>query len=152
KLANFISALQGAESSGTEVSFDNYQSTSTNGHVARPADNIEFTIDAISGIDVKPFSHCPQVNELVLDWKSQFKVKSVTRTYGRWEVHLEQIDPSNKASNAISVTGKKLKATTAPGTPKPKKAKSATAPTDYPDIKSSQVVQNILNGTKSYRL
>ncbi len=171
----FIGALQGAQASGSAWKDGGYMSTTTNASPpGKGTNNIEMRIKATHGLDAKPYSHCPQANEVILHKDSGFKVSSVKQdSFGKWVVEMEQELPSfiTPAKPAIAPTPKgvlgKLFGGVIPGTSTaavpPTPAQIAPAP-KYPpasppkpaknfvNINDSETVKNLLSGKNLHTL
>jgi hypothetical protein len=154
-LAALLSSLQASETAGTPVTFNGYHSCTTKS-TTNPnwPDNVIFDIDAIHGLDVKPYSHCPQAEEVILAHDAEFTVAGVTQDpySGKWHVKLTQLPPA-VAGKPPKVKPIKSKwsyllnsGTTTPATTTPH-----TTPTDFPsDWTTSKAVQDAITGAKSH--
>lgn len=90
----YVSKLQAAHDAGGEVELKGYQSTAT-GPDNKFKGNVQISIAAVHGLDLKPYSHSPDENELLLNTNSKFKVKSITVKGGVHHIELEQQLPEH---------------------------------------------------------
>lgn len=87
----FIDALKAGQAQDGAARLPGYTSTTT-----KPKGfegNIQLTIHATHGLDLKPYSELANEDELLLDHNSAFRVKKITDTADGWHVELEQIPP-----------------------------------------------------------
>lgn len=56
--------------------------------------NVKFTIHAVHGLDMKPYSVFPGENEVLLNHNSEYKVGRVEKHDGTWHIELFQVPPT----------------------------------------------------------
>lgn len=165
-LGKLLANAQAALITGKPMSFNQYLSTTTHGSLnSAHGSNVEIVVNAVKGLDVKPFSHCPHADEMILDSDSQYVVKSVKQVGGKWVMEMDQLRPSQhptKPTGSTSASGKytppsnyffnkiaKPKAAAVAGAVKPPKAPK---PHKFAGVQSSKAVADYLSGTKQYTL
>jgi hypothetical protein len=89
-LKKWIKDFQQAKDTSTSTVMDGYISTSTKQDNAF-AGNLVMKIKAKKGLDLKPYSHYPHENELLLNHQSAFKVLSIQKKGNQWHVEMEQL-------------------------------------------------------------
>jgi hypothetical protein len=108
-IANIEAAAKKAQAAGSVVTMPGFVSTSTDRMGAFDGP-VQFTIDAIHGIDTKPYSHFPAEDELLLNHNCQYRVKNVTRSGGTVHIELEQVSSGNQPKGTIALDGEKYSA------------------------------------------
>lgn len=89
-LQKFIGAVKEAQATGGTLSHPGYVSTSTTA-MPKFKGNVELRIQATRGLDLKPYTHYPHENEVLLDHGAQFRVAGVQKVGSRYRINLEQV-------------------------------------------------------------
>lgn len=96
QLKAFVDKFRDGQKGSEAVVLPGYQSTSTGGLVSSFTGNVEMEIEAKRGLDLKPVTHYPHENELLLDHNSFFEVSGVEEVpqpsgNPRWRIKLRQL-------------------------------------------------------------
>lgn len=90
----FVDTANQCLSEDKTFTMSGFISTTTNSKVGSEfSGEIEFEIEACHGLDMMPYSHYPDENELLLKHNSQFKVDLIERKGSKWVISLRQIVP-----------------------------------------------------------
>lgn len=113
-LEKFIGQIKGAGEAGEPVTLKGYTSTAKPGGLLYKMGlssgipgpfrgNVSLTINAVHGLDVKPYSQLTGEGEMLLPHGAQFRVRSMTKKKDGWHIELDQIAPSGKKRARVSV-------------------------------------------------
>jgi hypothetical protein len=145
--------LKSARGTGRAYVPGGYVSTNVGGVAQGFSGNVTLHIDAIHGLDVKPFSHHPHANEFLLDHGSGFRVDRVARTAAGLTVHLTQLPPGVAVAPRVPrvhrARGSVIAGTLPPGV-------TAVDPSAIPRVKPGKFDQKVpvherLMGTQAWR-
>lgn len=64
---------------------------------------VAIKINAVHGLDMNPHSQLPGEKEFLLNHDSQFKVKKVVKTKAGYEIHLDQVAPTQHAKDSTAL-------------------------------------------------
>jgi hypothetical protein len=158
-LASFLDDYRTGKAAGQAIRLGGYQSTMVGAPDPFFKGNVMFKIQANRGLDMKPHTHYPHTNELLLDHNSEFRVKGIRATKGGYTIELEQIDRGTLPLVGSGVATKAPKTVNPAAVPQPKTPKKFSVPArDYKGssladrIADSAVVQGLLVGTIKTRL
>jgi hypothetical protein len=85
-----MAAAEHAMENGLTIAMGGFVSTATRSSASFDGP-LKFQIDAIHGLDLKPYSHFPGERELLLNHGCQYRVKNVIRGREYHTIHLEQV-------------------------------------------------------------
>lgn len=163
-LAQFLSAARAAQATGQPITYPGYNSTAvaaTGGVPPLFQANVVMHINAVHGLDMKPYHHHPHIDELLLDHNSSYHVTNITQdASGRYHVHYDQVPPAYAAGvnpptgaaagkpgfwSSLFGWGGKATAPTPPTPPPP-------GPKKFSTVDDSQTVLDHLSGKKKHPL
>ena len=78
---------------GSEATMSGFVSTTAGANAH--GGNVQFSINATHGLDMKPYSHYPGENELLLDHGSRFRVTGVRQVEGNWVIEMDHVPAGN---------------------------------------------------------
>lgn len=108
KRENLLAAAEMAMAGGHPARMPGFASTSTT--IGKFTGDVELHINAVHGLDVKPYSHFSTENELLLNHNSHFVVTKVDRNSDPPTIHMDQIHPDDVPKvKAVGLTGHKPK-------------------------------------------
>lgn len=133
-LATFLAQARASESGGAPVTYAGYQGAATGAVPSIVQGNVEMRINAVHGLDLKPYTHHPHMTELLLNHNSQYKVTGVNKVGNRWVIDYDQLPPGT-TSAVVTTSKNKTLATPAAGAPK-----------KFTDMWQVDAVKDFLNG------
>jgi hypothetical protein len=102
-IAGLEASARKAMQSGGAARMPGYISTGTS--KAFPG-NVQFEIEAVHGLDIKPYSHFSTEDELLLNHDSKFRVTGVVRDGYKLTIRMSQIPPDERADTTAILDGK----------------------------------------------